>query len=115
MPPNPRTQALLDEVRSPKACGRSEVDDSVVAFLPVLAKARRQAAEMQSLAQHAEIVEDDDEIRGRMELYIQKAGAIQRICGKIEKELRDLATSFRNLERQDADVRERAQEKGYRA
>lgn len=113
MPKNKHTQALLDGVRTPQHASRKDGEKAIIAFLPVLAKLNQQASEEMVLAQTAEIAELDDELRGSFELYLQTAAAQKRICGELERHLRDLITTLRQRERYDAEIRPKAQKRGY--
>lgn len=110
---NPHTQALLDEVRAPKHARKKDVDLAIVALIPTLAKVSQEAAEIQLLAQLAEVAEDDPEVRGRLDQYVRKATSLQRLCREIEKSTRDLLTCFRNLQDADTEIRAKAKDAGY--
>jgi hypothetical protein len=111
---NPTTQALLDELRAPKHARRDELEAALVTLFCVLSKISQQAAEEQSLAQQAEILEVDPEIQGRMHQYIRKATSTQKHCRDLEKAARDLLTCRRGLEVTDEEIRPVAERAGYK-
>jgi hypothetical protein len=108
------TQALFDELKTPKHACRVDAEDAVLAFFPILTKLSQQASEDVSLAQTAEIAETDEELRGKLELFIQTAGAQKRIVSELEKHLRDLVATLRQRDRYDQLVRPVAKARGYK-
>lgn len=113
MPTNPQTQALLDEVKAPTRAKRPDVEAKILDFLPTVAAAGEQGGRTLTLAQLAEIAEEDPELRARLPLYAQTGGALRRIATEAEAKLMELIQALRQMERYDADVRPQAKAKGY--
>jgi hypothetical protein len=78
--------------------------NAIKRFLPTLESAAEEAIEMQRTLQEAEIAEQDQGKRSRLEEAFQKLGAIRRITGDLTLYTRQLVQAFRELDEVNARI-----------
>jgi hypothetical protein len=112
-PTNTRTQALIQEAGQPCMCSKDEILALFESAVPVLAAAAQQGSELASKARLAKLSEENEIVAGRIQPYLETAGAIQRLCLEAEQALERLAMAFAQLDRYHGQFMPLAEEAGY--
>jgi len=107
------TQDLLDELTNLTLCSRVDLKAWTKQTAVIVKNHGQQLALLRGLIHDSEDEEPDAVVRGKLEAVIQQVLAQTRLLERIASDVRDVRTSLRSLDEQDAALRTLAVKAGY--
>ena len=114
MPKNPEIQKVLDDLKPALATLRTEAVGALKSGISSVGGAARRASDIRAAAQAGLLATmDDPNVRTRLDNYHRTAARLEKICHDASDLHAQIISLLRQIERDDVELRARAEEGGY--